>query len=474
MKKIVIFLLAFSCCFLYAADPREHAKSLSTAFTTIAKDATPAVVFIKVENQPVDRFGRPYNSNPQNEMFSDEFFQRFFGGTPHGRGQQPPQPQLSQGSGFFVSEDGYVMTNYHVIRNAKNITVYLNNGSDRELKAKLVGGDPQTDVAILKVDNPENRKFSYLDFGNSDQVEVGEWAIAIGNPFQLEATVTVGVVSAKGRQGLQISDLEDFLQTDAAINPGNSGGPLLDLDGKVIGINTAIVAPAGGYVGIGFAVPSRIAINIKEQVISDGKITRGFLGVTTQDVDKDLAESFGLSSPEGVLVTDVVKESPADKAGIQQGDIILKVNKTHIRSIKQLQNDIMLLKPGKKIKVTLNRNGKIIQVPVTIGNHSDLFPNNSVKSDKIGFSVDNITPDNIAQYHLDKEETGVVIVDVVQNSLAFRAGLKPGFVIMAVNHKKITNVKDYNEAMKSPDGQNRLLLLVKQGKLMRFYAIKLN
>lgn len=442
------------------------ARSLSKAFTKVAKQATPAVVHIRVESVPdsESQEADPYG------FFNDEFFRKFF----EAPNQPQRQPQLSQGSGFFITADGYVMTNYHVVANAKKITVVTQDDTGNEFNAQLVGGDPQTDIAIIKVDNPTQSVFPYLDLGNSDDVEICEFVIAIGNPFQLEASVTVGVISAKGRQNLKITELEDFIQTDAAINPGNSGGPLLNLDGEVIGINTAIVSRSGGYMGIGFAVPSNIAKTVSRQLIDTGSVTRGFLGVSLQPIDKDLAEALGLEKPEGALVADVLPDSPAAQAGVQQGDIILEINGIIVRGPATLRNDVMLNQPGAKVALKINRKGKIMTVNVTLGCCNKNSITASENSQLLGIGVQNITSDVVKQYRLNPSEEGVVITEVKRGSIGAKIGLKPGYVIVSLNHKKITNVETFNEALGSVEKGKKILMLVRAGDVSRFFSLKLN
>lgn len=444
------------------------AKTLSRAFAQVAKNATPAVVHIRVESaaegscgQQADPFG----------FFNDEFFRRFFD-VPSGR-PQAPQQQISQGSGFLITPDGYVMTNYHVVANATQITVVMQDGLNSELSASLVGGDPQTDVAIIKIDNPGNHKFPYLEFGDSDDIEICEFVIAIGNPFQLEATVTVGVISAKGRQNLKITELEDFIQTDAAINPGNSGGPLLDLDGRVIGMNTAIVSRSGGYMGIGFAIPSNIAKNVSRQLIDKGSVTRGFLGVSLQPIDKDLAEALGLEKPEGALVADIVAGSPAAEAGVEQGDIILEVNDMVVKTPASIRNDVMLNEPGTVVKLKINRKGKVMIIKVTLGSYNKSSMVASEHGRMLGLTVENLSNETIKQYRLNPHEEGVVITQVEPGSMGAKLGLKPGYIIVSLNHKKVTTVEEFNQALASIEKGKKVLLLVKYGDVARFFSIKM-
>lgn len=449
----------------YPSHEEDRGKALSRPFIEAAKMATPAVVYIQSEGA-VDY----YQQDPF-DFFSDDFFHKFFGAPPNRK--RPPQTQVSQGSGFIVSPSGHILTNYHVVRGSSKITVLLHNGAKREVSASLIGGDERTDVALIKIDENFDEDLPFLHLGDSDEVEVGEWVLAIGNPFQLEATVTAGIISAKGRQNLQITDIEDFLQTDAAINPGNSGGPLINLEGEVIGMNTAIVSRSGGYMGIGFAIPSKMLKSIKEQLIDNGTVSRGFLGVTLQPMSRDLAEAFNLEKAEGAVIVDVVEGSPAEKAGLKQGDVIIQVNQNQIKNPSTLRNAIMMLKPNTKVILTINRGGQILSIPVTLGTfgHSTYSSSSSV-SDLLGITVDNLTQSHIKKYGLESTDKGVVIVATKPNSPATRAGLQAGFVIMAVNHKEIKNVQDFNRALEGTKPNERVLILVQQGSMVRFYAIK--
>lgn len=444
-------------------------EQTSKAFTSIAKKSTPAVVFIKVQsNAPeFDENGYPYGYQNPYDYPGDDFFHRFFGFPFRGQPQKPA-PQLSQGSGFLVTSDGYVMTNAHVVKGATKVTAVLHDG--RELDATVVGIDSHTDIAIIKL---EGKNFPFLSMGDSEEIDVGEWVIAIGSPFQLEASVTVGVVSAKGRQNLRITDFEDFIQTDAAINPGNSGGPLLNLQGEVIGINTAIVSRTGGYMGIGFAIPSNMAKNIMSQLIDKGSVTRGFLGVSLQPVDKDIADAFNLPKPEGALISEIVKDSPADKAGLKQGDIILEYNKQPVKSLQSFRNDVSLMPPGSVVQVKVNRKGQMITVPVTLGTANDQATGTGGIIQRLGMEIDNLTPDLAKQLGITAREEGVVITKIRPGSPAATAGLRPGYLIQAVNHKKVTTVTEFNEAIGQPENQ-RILLLVRQGSGTRFYSIKVD
>ncbi len=446
----------------YPSYKETPGKAFSKPFIDLAKSCTPAVVFIRAEGS----MERGYDPN---SMFNDEFFFHFFGGPR----QRSSQPQVSQGSGFIISKEGHIMTNLHVVRGAKKLTVFLQDGSNRQVAATYVGGDSHTDIAVIKLDDSYGNNYPYLELGDSNNLEVGEWVVAIGNPFSLEASVSAGIISAKGRQGLQITDYEDFIQTDAAINPGNSGGPLIDLDKKVVGMNTAIVSQSGGYMGIGFAIPSNILQNIKNQLVENGVVTRGFLGVSLQPIDPDLAEAFGTSTTHGALIADVVEGSPAEKSGLKQGDIVTKMNGNPIKNPGQLRNDVVLLPPGTKVELTINRNGKLMNIPVTLGEYgANTLTSSTTVSRHLGFSVDNLTNENIQRFKFNQEDKGVVVVSLEPNSPADKAGIKPGFLIMAVNHQKVTAVTEFNDALQNVKSGQRVLLLVRQGQVMKFYTLK--
>lgn len=443
------------------------ALNTQDAFVNVAKNSKPAVVFLRVEGHPSD----PYQGgqNPYDFFQDDDFFNRFFGIQP----QQPrpkPKPQMSQGSGFFVSSDGYIMTNAHVVRDAKNITAILDDGT--ELDAKLIGSDQFTDLAIVKVEGEDH---PYLKFVDSEDIEVGQWAIAIGSPFQLEATLTVGVVSAKGRNNLRINDLEDFIQTDAAINPGNSGGPLLNIDNQVMGVNAAIVSKSGGYMGIGFAIPSNMAQHVMNQIINNGTVDRGFMGVALQPLDKNLAEGFGLDQAQGALIAQVVPNSPADKAGLKAGDVITAYNNKPVKSASSVRNEIAMLSPGTVVKLTINRKGKVMKIPVTLGSRAEETGEASLEiAEKIGITVENLDTNLRRKLKLSEIDDGVVITQVKPGSVAAQAGMRPGFLIIEVNHQKVTDVKSFGTAISESQKNNRVLIRARQGTLTRYYSIKLN
>ena len=302
----------------------ENLKDTGKAFASVAREASPAVVFIKVE--------KTVTTSPSMGPFNDDFFKRYFGEPAPGQPQNPSPQQKhmlqGQGSGFIISSDGYILTNNHVVGDADKVLVKLLDG--REFTAKTIGTDPPTDVAVIKIDA---KNLPILPLGDSGKLEVGEWVLALGNPFGLSHTLTAGIISALGRSRIGIADYEDFIQTDAAINPGNSGGPLINLEGQAIGINTAIFSQSGGYMGIGFAIPINLVKEINNQLIEHGSVTRGYLGVTAQELTPELVQSFGLKDEKGALVAQVTPDSPAQKAGLKQGDMIVKFNGEPIDAI---------------------------------------------------------------------------------------------------------------------------------------------
>ncbi|MCI5120055.1 MAG: DegQ family serine endoprotease, partial [Candidatus Electrothrix sp. AUS4] len=406
------------------------------AFSSVVRKAGPAVVYIAVE-----KTSKGINGHSQLDMLNDPFFEHFFG-KKFDRFRQEPSPfkQHGAGSGFLISSEGLILTNNHVVDDADTIRVRL--ADKREFTASVVGTDPQSDVALIKIDGSN---LPTLSLGDSDKLEVGEWVIAIGSPFELSQTVTVGVVSAKGRSRMGISDYENFIQTDAAINPGNSGGPLLNIHGKVIGINTAIFSRTGGNMGIGFAIPINMAKSVEEQLRSNGKVTRGWLGVAIQDMNEDLAESFGVNKAEGILVAEVTKDSPAEKAGIQRGDILLSLNGTKLIDVADLRNRIAMSTPGNKVTLALIREGKKQEIPVLITEQPADFnratkirarKNSSSPLDNMGLTLQDLT-DELAQHFGYNEGQGVLITQVAPDSPADSVGIQPGQLIEEVNRVRV-------------------------------------
>jgi len=471
-------------CLSAWAKSGENAFDFRKGFAGVAAKATPAVVFIQVEKQ-VPMGNMQYFFNNPYDLFGEDFSERFFG-VPNGRQNQPNrrQPghgrqqmfkQTGQGSGFIISKDGYILTNTHVVGDVDKITVRLADG--REFLAKRIGADPKTEVALIKIEAKED--LPVLAIGKPEELLIGEWVIAIGNPFGLKETLTVGVVSAKGRSNVGITDYENFIQTDAAINPGNSGGPLLNIDGEVIGINTAIFSRSGGYMGIGFAVPIDMAMSIKEQLVTTGKVTRGYIGVVMNpgDVTEEMAKSFGRAEGGGVLIADVQKDGPADKAGIKSGDILIELGGVKIKDNVSFRNDVARILPNKKAELTLFRDGKVKKVTVTVGTFPDEVNNAGEEqakadvADKLGFQVQDLTPD-VAQ-ELGYEETrGVVVSDVDPDSVAYEQGLRPGMMILEVNRSEVRSVKDFNKETGKLKGRS-VLLRVKTKEATVFLNLRL-
>lgn len=470
LMTFLMFSLVATSVQPLSSEPIQE-KKIESDFTSVAKVAIPAVVSIKVKMSPKKseyslRRGFSDENSSQDDpfgFFNDDFFNRFFN-APRQK-EQSLTPQIGQGSGFIISQDGYIITNNHVVKDADTISVLLKDG--REFTAKVIGQDSNTDVALIKI---EAKDLPFLKLGNSDALEIGQWVVAIGNPLGLQASLTVGVVSAKGRSDLDLVTLEDFIQTDAAINRGNSGGPLLNLSGEVVGVNTAIASSSGGYMGIGFAIPSSMVHYVIEQLMTTGKVSRGYLGVVLQKVDNNLADAFGLSKIEGGLVADVTKDSPAEKAGLKQGDVILKYNDHNLENISAFRNAIALYQPGKEMALKVKRDGKIFDLKVIIAPFPDA-ETLANKSQKLGLEVEDLTPE-IAQNLGYTSEKGVVVTGVQPNSQAGLLGVKRGQLIVGVNHKKVTSTNQFTEALKDVKEGDTVLLLIKSGQIMRYIALK--
>lgn len=445
-------------------------RKLSLAFVSVAKKTTPAVVFIQVEKTINARTAPQQFYNDPSDFFGDEFMERFFGGRPMRPKEQRQFRQVGQGSGFLISKDGYILTNNHVVGDADRITVKMRDG--REFLAKRIGSDPKSEVALIKI---EGADFPCVEMGDSAQLEVGEWVVAIGNPFGLSETVTAGIVSAKGRSGMGIADYENFIQTDAAINPGNSGGPLINIDGEVVGINTAMYSQNGGYMGIGFAIPINMAKGIKDQLLKSGKVSRGFLGIAIQDVNRDIAESFGLEKTSGILVSEVLKGSPAEKAGVKQGDVILKMDGGGVENASSFRNEVSSAPPGTKVKLTVLRKGKEMEIDAT----TDTLPEDrrgasdaggSGESDW-GFKATDLTPETAGQLGYEVGE-GVLVSEVEDGSVAWRAGIQPGNMVLGVNQTAVKTVKELRESLAKTGKAKTILLLTKAGKNTRYVVLR--
>lgn len=406
------------------------------------------------------------------QPFTDDFFRRFFGDQLHQRNPQrkPQQHQSGQGSGFIISADGYIMTNNHVVGDADKVTVQLLNGN--EYVAEIIGTDPPTDVALIKINT--DTKLPFLPLGNSDKLEVGDWVLAFGNPFGLSHTLTAGIVSAKGRSGMGLSDYENFIQTDAAINPGNSGGPLVNIDGEVVGMNTAIFSRSGGYMGIGFAIPINMADTIHRQLVDHGGVTRGRLGVLIQDLTPDLAKSFEIDQHQGILIAQVMDDSPAATAGLKQGDILLKVDGKKITKVAKFRNQIAMTTPQTKIKLLVLREGKKRTITVTIGAQDGTeteTQSNNDKLPKLGMQLQSLTGELAKQFDYVGAH-GVLVTAVDAGSIAAQAGIQRGSLIEEVNRTPVKTPTQVKQAIRDSK-KNTVLLLVRHGSTSRYLALKL-
>jgi serine protease Do len=448
----------------------------------ISAKASGAVVSVRVEIETTA-------SGPDDEQSQiEQFFKKFFQGNPFGNNNdndnqffQKPSPKQKQyavglGSGFVVESNGYIITNYHVVSDSNDVTVKFASGS--EYKAKVIGRDQATDLAVVKI---KADNLPVLAFGDSDKIQVGEWVIAIGNPFGLSSTVTVGVISAKGRSGIGIEDYEDFIQTDASINMGNSGGPLIDTSGQVVGINTAIVSGSGGSVGIGFAIPSNIAKVIYEQLKTSGHVTRGYMGVLIQPLTPKLAKQFNIKSGKGILISDVMKKSPAQDAGLKTGDIIIRINDKDANDIADFRNYVAMQKPGAEAKLIIVRNGEEKTIPVKIAampakgqaKESQSQEQDQEPQAKLGIAVTNLNPDLANQLGYQGQQ-GVVITQVEPGSPADQAGLQVGMLIMEVGHKKIADVVEFQRQVKEAISKGSVLLLVRIKDMSEYIVIDLS
>ncbi|WP_367715338.1 Do family serine endopeptidase [Nitratireductor sp. GISD-1A_MAKvit] len=445
------------------------------SFADIVEKVSPAVVSVRVKadvEMASNRGGSGLFEMPGFEELPDghplkRFFREFRGdrgGEKQRRRQGRPRP-VSQGSGFFISEDGYLVTNNHVVDGGSSFTVVMDDGT--EIDAKLVGTDARTDLAVLKVE--EERSFTYVDFADDAKVRVGDWVVAVGNPFGLGGTVTAGIVSARGRD-IGAGPYDDFIQIDAAVNRGNSGGPAFNLTGEVVGINTAIFSPSGGNVGIAFAIPASVAKEVVRDLIEDGTVERGWLGVQIQPVSKDIAESVGLDEEKGALVADAQDGEPADKAGIRSGDIIIAVDGKTVSSPKELARLVAAFAPGNEVEVTLWRNGKTESVSVTL---AEMPGTKSLASAGGGAQSDIMN----AQFGLKvtpaEDGDGLVVTDVEPGSAADERGIRPGDIIREVNSRSVKSGKDVEEAVSAAveAGRKAVLVQIQRDDATRFIAL---
>jgi len=429
-------------------------------FSELAENVRPGVVNIqvvkKVKNVAFGSRNFPGNPFGENSPFGD-----FFG--PFSEGNPSPAPQQQGvGSGFIMSRDGYILTNNHVVEDADTIKVKLAAG--KEYDGKVVGRDPKTDLALVKIDASD---LHALPLGNSDELKVGSWVVAVGSPFGLEQTVTAGIVSAKGRV-IGSGPYDNFIQTDASINPGNSGGPLINTKGEVVGINTAILAQGKG---IGFAIPINMAKDIAPQLQEKGHVTRGWLGVSIQEMTPELAKSFGLTDNKGALVAQVMTGSPAEKAGIEQGDVIVEFDGKAISESKDLPQVVASTPVGKSVNVKLLRNGKTVDRSVKVSEmEENVAVANAPAHKTLGITVQNLTPEMARRLRI-KTDTGVVVTGVEPASPAANAGIQTGDVIREVNRKPVKDVDDLRQKVEQAKDQNNILLLVKRGENNMFASV---
>lgn len=445
---------------LKLADPGEGPSKSS--YAPLVKEVLPSVVNVSSSKVVHNR------RESAEEMPMDPMFRQFFGQDGDGRFQAPKDSrEKALGSGVIVSPEGYILTNNHVIDGATDVRVTLSD--KREFQARIVGADPKTDVAILKIDA---KNLSPITIGDSSRVQVGDVALAIGNPFGVGQTVTKGIISATGRGGLGIEDYEDFLQTDAPINPGNSGGALINDRGELVGINTAIISHgSGGSQGIGFAVPANLARQVMDQVLKNGHVTRAYLGIYPQDVTPAMAKAFGEKQSEGIVVGDVTPNSPASEAGIKTGDIILEVNGKHVIDSNQLRMSISMMQPGTELKLKTFRNGTERDATVKLAE----MPTETAKADSNdeeggnkalqGVEVSNLNAHIAQQLNIPSATKGVVVTDIDPASKMADSGLQQGDVIQEVNHKPVTNVSEFQKAI-SQSSTEPLLLVNRQGRTL--------
>lgn len=415
---------------------RELDNGPRVSFSPIVKRVAPAVVQVTVtgETPKITESDLP-------SFFRDPRMRRYFG-LPENFEIPRGQPQQGAGSGVIVSADGYILTNNHVVQNAAEIEVTLDDG--RELKAEVVGTDPESDLAVIKIDASD---LPALTFADSDTIEVGDTVLAVGNPFGLGQTVTSGMISALGRATMGLA-YEDFIQTDAAINPGNSGGALVDTNGRLVGINTAILSRSGGFQGIGFAIPSNLARNVMQQLATNGKVVRGYLGVFPSDLTPAMAKQFGLDADQtGILIEEVSEDSPAEKGGMQHGDIITHINGRSYESTRAFRMAVADLKPGETAEITVIRDGDEKELEITLGNRDGSTAlNGAVKpADEgtlNGVAVADITPQARRQYGIQSRLTGALIIEVDPESAAAEAGLRPGDVILEINRERVRSAEE--------------------------------
>jgi serine protease Do len=464
---MVFLVFLFWSCSLFSGGGVNPALAMNqgpASFADLAESVKDSVVNISttqtVKENPMQPFMGP--NSPFKDFFGEEF-KRFFGDQPQGQTKTH-----ALGSGFVINTDGLILTNNHVVEKADEISIKTTDG--KEYEAKVVGRDPKTDIALIRI-KADGKTLRPAKLGDSEAIRVGDWVMAVGNPFGLGNTVTAGIISAKGRV-IGAGQYDDFLQTDAAINPGNSGGPLFNMNGEVVGINTAIVAQGQG---IGFATPINMAKDIMEQ-LKTGKVIRGWLGIMIQDITPELAESFGTKVTKGVVISDVVQDSPAEKGGLRRGDIVESLNGKPIENANMLSRSVAAIPPGNSASIGVIRDGKSVTIKLAIGTMPDETAEKKSAGPKTesawGITVQNLTPDLAQKFGVDEKESGVLITEITAGSAAADARLRSGDLIKEVNRQKIQNVRDWKQATDKMKKGEPLLLLLKRGGNTFYVAIK--
>jgi Do/DeqQ family serine protease len=468
--RIILSLIAMSALALDGPLPSAHAadldsqavlRSLEDAFVSVADHVTPSVVNVSVKpKRNPSESGAPERQEQFREFFGPELFERFF------RQRQPREDTRATGSGVIVDATGYILTNHHVVESAGSVEVRLSD--DRKFAATVVGRDPKTDLAVLKIE-AAGSPLPVATLGDSDKLRAGQWAIAIGNPFGLDRTVTIGHISATGRTHVGVATYEAFIQTDASINPGNSGGPLLNIEGKVIGINTAVVSSGQG---IGFSIPINMAREIMTQLISKGKVVRGWLGIVIQELTPELAESFGVKPDGGVLVADVMRDGPAEAAGLKAGDVIVEFDGAAIRDVTDLQRRVANVEPGRPAKLVVIRDKASTPLTVKIGEQpgEETAATVQPKEETLGLSVESLTPEAADQLKLTAKP-GVVVTDVAPGSSGDQAGIRPGDAILEVNRQPIKDVDGFRRAIASAKPGDAVPVYLQRGGGRNEYVV---
>lgn len=476
----IVFLLV-AAAVVVSAPMRAEARGAPDSFADLAETLLPAVVNISTTQKVAGRS----EEVPQFDFPPGSPFREFFDQFQRRRRDAPQRRGTSLGSGFIIDKTGFIVTNNHVIEGADQITVVLHN--ERKLEAKLIGRDPKTDLALLKVKS--DKPLPHVPFGNSDKSRVGDWVLAIGNPLGLGGSVTAGIISARGRD-IRSGPYDDYIQTDAPINRGNSGGPLFNIKGEVIGINTAILSPSGGSIGIGFSIPAQLAVGVIDQLRKYGSTRRGWLGVQIQAVTEEIAESLGLRKARGALVAGVVKKSPAESAGFKTGDVILKFDGRGVSESRKLPRMVAETDVGKKVPVVVWRNGRRETLSVQLGELEKVDQASLSTSGKatpkgkeggqefkeLGLTLAPLTEELAKRFELEKQAGGVVVTGVDGDSNASEKGLRPGDVIVEINQEKVKTTADIAAQVEKAQkaGRRSVLLLVNQGGDLRFLALRLS